>query len=141
MKPGQIALARMPSAPVVDREVLGEDHDRALRRVVGAATRGAFEPLDARDRHEAAALAVDRVLLQHVHDRMLRREERAGEVDVEHALPFVSIEQVGGTAARDACRGDDRVDASVLGDDRVEHGRRRILVAHVALRERHFGRA
>src|SRR5207237_5604433 len=33
--------------PVVDREVLGEDHDRALRRVVRAAARGAFQTFHA----------------------------------------------------------------------------------------------
>ena len=30
------------------------------------------------------------------------RQERAGEIDVEHALPLGAIEQVRGTAARDA---------------------------------------
>ena len=110
----------MPGAAVVDREVLGEDHDRALRRVVRAAARGAFESFDARDRDDAAALAVDRLLFEHVRDRVLRAQERAGEVDVEHALPFVALEQVRRAAARDAGRGDDRVDATVLGD----HARR-----------------
>ena len=50
----------------------------------------------------------------------LHDEERAGEIDVEHALPLVAVEQVRGTAAGDAGRGDDRVDAAVLGDHRVD---------------------
>ena len=93
MKPGQIALARMPDAAVVDREVLREDHDRALRRVVRAAARGALETLDARDRHDAAALAVDERLFEHARDRVLAHEERAGEIHVEHALPLVAVER------------------------------------------------
>ena len=57
----------------------------------------------------------------------LHDEERAGEVDVEHALPLVAVEQVRGTAARDAGRGDDRVEPTVLGDRGVDHaGDRRL---------------
>ena len=102
----------------------------------GAAARGAFEPFDARDRHDAAALAVDRLLFEHVRDRVLAHEERAGEVDVEHALPLVAVDECARPAARDAGRGHDDVDAPVLGDDRRDERGDRVLVAHVELRER-----
>ena len=84
----------------------------------------------------AAALAVDRVLLEHLRDRVLAHEERAGEVDVEHALPLVAVDEVRGSAARDAGRGDDRVEPAVLGDDGRDHGGNGGFVAHVELRER-----
>ena len=137
MNPGQIDVGADAAAPVVDREVLGEDHDRALRRVVRAAARGAFETLDARDRHEAAALVVDRRLLEHVRDRVLAHEERAREVDVEHPLPLVAVDEMRGPAAGDAGRGHDRVDPAVLGDRRRDGARDRVFVAHVGLHERH----
>ena len=59
MNPGQMAFTRMPDGPVVDGQVLGEQHHAALRRVVGAAARGALEALDAGDGDDRAALAVD----------------------------------------------------------------------------------
>ena len=136
MNPGQIAFGADAGAAVVDREVLREDHDRALRRVVGAPARGSFEPLDARDRHDAAALAVDERLLEHARDRVLAHEEGAGEIDVEHALPLVAVEQVRGTAARDTGRGHDRVEPTVLGDRGVDRGRDRGFVPHVGGDER-----
>ena len=55
MKPGQMALARTPGPAVVDGQVLGQQHDAALRRVVGAAALGALDALDAGDVDDAAA--------------------------------------------------------------------------------------
>ena len=100
---------------------------------------GAFEPLDARDRDQAAALAVDQRLLEHVRDRVLAHEERAGEVDVEHALPLVAVDEMRGSAAGDSGRGDHRVDPPVLGNRSGDRACDRVLVAHVGLHERHRG--
>ncbi len=141
MKPGQIAFGADPGPPVVDREILGEDDDPALGRVVRATAGGAFEPFHARDRHDAAPLAVDRHLFEHVPDRVLRTKERSGQVDVENALPLVSINQMSRAAAGDAGRGDDRVDAAVLGHHFVDGCRDRVLVTDIGLHEGDFGRA
>ena len=76
MKPGQMQLTRIPMRAVVDRHVLGEQHDAALRRVVRAPALGPFDPLDRRDVHDAA-----RALRHHRDERVLAHEERAVEVD------------------------------------------------------------
>ena len=134
MKPGTDRVGADAGAAVVDREVLGEDHDRALRRVVRASARGAFEPFDARDRDDAAALAVDRSCFEHPRDRVLRAQERAGEIDVEHALPLVAVEQVRGTAAGDTGRGTTASSRPCSATAASNDGRDRVLVAHVDLR-------
>ena len=140
MNPGQIAFAAHTGAAVVDREVLREDHDRALRHVVGAPARSPLEPFDARDRHDAAALSVDERLLEHAGDRVLAHEEGSREIDVEHALPLVAVEQVRGTAARDTGCSHDRVQPTVLGDRGVDDGRDRGFVPHIRGNERDLGR-
>ena len=125
MKPGQIDVGANPDPAVVDREVLREDHDRALRRVVGATARGAFEAFDARDRDDdCRARSSTSGCSSIARDRVLAHEERAGEVDVEHPLPLVTVEQVRGPATRDTRRGHDRVDPAVLGDGRRRPRRR-----------------
>ena len=73
---------------VVERNVLGEEHNSALGRVVCATARCAFETLDTRERHDRAALAVDTALLDHLGDGRLGHQEGAGEVDSDDALPL-----------------------------------------------------
>ena len=79
-------------------------------------------------------------LFEHARDRVLAHEERAGEVDVEHALPLVAVEEVRGPTARDARGGDHRVEPAVLGDRGADRVGDRVLVAHVGLYERDLGR-
>ncbi len=83
MNPGTDAVGAHADAPVVDGEVLREQHDPALRRVVRAAALGALDALDAGDVDEAS-----RLLLDHVRERVLAHEERAGEVDADRRAPI-----------------------------------------------------
>ena len=62
---------------------------------------------------------------------MLVDEERALEIDVEHAVPVVGVDQVHGSAAGDARVVHDDVEAAVLGDDGVDQRADRRFVAHV----------
>ena len=93
--------------------------------------RGALDALDAGDGHDRATLAVDRVLLEHVPDRVPTDEERAGEVDPDHPIPFRLVDEMHRTTTGDAGGGDDAVDASVLGDDPVDQPAHRVVVANV----------
>ena len=93
---------------VVDREVARQQHHAALRGVVGAAALEALEPFDAREVHDAAA-----ALLEHRAEHVLADEERALQVDVEHALPLFDGERVHRAAARHARGVHEHVDAAV----------------------------
>ena len=126
-KPGQMAFARMPGGPVVDGQVLREQHDPALRRVVGAPTGGALEALDAREGHHRPALAVDALVVEHAGDRVLGHEEGAGEVHRDHPVPLLRGDLVGEPAARHSRRvhhaaqtagggGDERFHGGLVGD-------------------------
>ena len=121
---------------VVERDVLGEQHDAALRRVVGAAAGRAFETLDAGEGHDRAALAVDPRLLDHLGQRRLGHQERAGEVDGDHPLPLVSGEQVDRPATGDARGMDHAVDPT---GNRGEHRGDRGFVGDVGRRRTRTG--
>ena len=71
-------------------------------------------------------------VLEQVRQRGLAHEERAGEVDVDDALPFVErlLVRVGELA--DAGDVADDVGRTEVGDDRVDRRRHRRLVGHVA---------
>src|SRR5262249_23279759 len=86
---------------VVERNVLGEQYNSALGGVVCTAACGAFEPLDTGECHDRAALAVHPGLVDHPGHCRLGDEERAGEVDVDHSLPFGTIEHMDRAASCD----------------------------------------
>ncbi|BBX60834.1 hypothetical protein MSAS_00080 [Mycobacterium saskatchewanense] len=113
---------------VVERDVLGEQDDAALGRVVGAAAGRPLQAFDAGDGDERAALAVDAGLLDHPRERRLGHQEGAGEVDADDPVPLVPIEQVDRPTARDAGRVEDAVEAVGHGG---EHGGDRGLVGDV----------
>src|SRR6185503_441527 len=53
------------------------------------------------------------------------------EVHLEHAVPLAAVDQVHRTTTGDAGVVDHDVEPAVVGDDRVDEGRDRRLVAHV----------
>ena len=61
----------------------------------------------------------------------LRRQERAGEVDVLHALPLGDRDEMHRPATRDTGGGDEDVDAAVARDGVVDDLLLRVRVAHV----------
>ena len=112
MNPGQIAFAADPAAPVVDREVLGQQHHAALRGVVRAAARGALEPLDAGDVHERPALAVaPRAASASARATCLQTRNVPFRLMSSTRSQASAVEEVHRAAARDAGRVHHRVDA------------------------------
>src|SRR5664280_3491462 len=117
-----------PDAPtaVVDRHRLGEHDDAALRGVVGTPALGALDPLDAGDVDDRTAAP-----LEHVDGGVLVHQEGALQVDVDHPVPLLRVQQVDGTPSGHTGAVDDRVESPVPGDDvgkGVAHG---VLVAYV----------
>ena len=104
-------------------------HHAALRRVVRRAPGRALDALDGCDVHDRPPLVVDRILCEHLRDGVLADEERAGEVDADHAVPLGLVEQMHGPTARHARCVHDPVEASEpidgRGDHRGDGGRRR----------------
>src|SRR5207249_2637268 len=96
---------------VVVGDVLREQHDAALRCVVGAAAFAAFEAFDAGDGDDRTTALCD-----HVRKYRFGGQERASEVDVLHALPLGDGNQVDRPATRDAGRGNEDVDSAVTSD-------------------------
>ncbi len=128
MKPGADAVGPHALGPVVDGQVLGQEHHPALGSVVGAAALGALDALDAGDVDQAAPARLD-----HGAQGVLGHQEGAHEVDVDDSSPFGHVEQVHGAATGHPGRVDHRVEPAVGGEDgpdQVGHGR---LVGHVHL--------
>ena len=121
-------MAVDPDAPVavVDGHALGEHDHTALGGVVGAAALGPLDPLDRGDVDDGAP-----VRLEHVEQRVLVDQERALQVDVDHAVPLGLVDEVDRPTARDAGAVHDRVEPSVPGDDVGEGVAHRSLVPHV----------
>ena len=118
---------------VVERDVLGEQHDAALGGVVAAAARRAFEALDAGKGDDRSALAVHPGLLDHPGQRRLGHQEGAGEVDRDHPVPFGLVEQMDRTAAGNARGVNDTVESvGHGGEDSGDCG----FVGHVGGHER-----
>ena len=67
---------------------------------------------------------------------MLRDQERARQVDVEHAPPLGEVEFVREGAARDARGVDQAVDSAECRVDRLDRALYLLLVAHVGQLER-----
>src|ERR1700752_3087506 len=101
-----------PARPVVERNVLGEQHNSALGGIVCAAARGAFETLDTGECHDRAALAVHPGLFDHSGHCRLGDKERAGEVDCDHSLPFGTVEQMDRPATCDTRGMDNAVEST-----------------------------
>ncbi len=133
MKPGQMAVCPDTTRTVVERDVLGEQHDATLGGVVDAAARGALEALDAGERHDRAALPVNPRLLDHLGQRRLGHQEGGREVDRDHPVPLGLFEQVDRAATGDARGVDDTVESVRHGG---EESADRGLVGHVGRHER-----
>src|SRR5262249_53938077 len=121
---------------VAERDVLGEQDDAALSRVVRAAAGRTLEALDAGDHHDRAPFTVDSWLLDHPGQGRLGHQERAGEVDPDPPLPLGPVEQVNWAAAGDAGRMEDAVEAVGNGGQHRGDGR---LIGYVGRDEPEFG--
>ena len=119
----------------VDLDVVGrpghragarELHDAALAGGVGRREAGA------EDRHHRADID-DLAAARRLHGRVdrLRAQEGAGEVGLDHAVPFREIELVRRLADVDAGIVDENVDAAELAADALDHGGDRGLVGDV----------
>ena len=86
--------------------------------------------------HDRAPLAVDPRLLDHPGQGRLGHQERAGEVDPDHPLPFGAVEQMDRAAAGNARGMDDTVEAVGHGG---QHRGDRGLVGHVGRHEPEVG--
>src|SRR5207249_2599172 len=86
--------------------------DPGLGRAVGDRVRVAFLPRDRGDVDDAPVLA-----LHHLRGEGAAAQELAGEVDLEHALPFLDgIVRGGNVQARDAGVVDEHVDPAEVGE-------------------------
>src|SRR6267154_2821616 len=91
---------------------LGKRDNPRLGRAVGDRVRVAFLPGDRGDVDDATVLA-----LHHVRGERAAAQELAGEVDAQHALPFLDwIVDGGQVQARDAGVVDEDVDLAEVGE-------------------------
>ena len=84
IRPGQIALTRIPSAREVAGEALRQADDAVLRRRVGRAVREADQAADRGDVDDRAAAG-----LAHPPRGGLAAVERAAQVDGDHVVPLL----------------------------------------------------
>ena len=135
IRPGQIALTRIPAGREVASEALRQPDHAVLRRRVGRAPREPDQAADGGDVHDHAAAA-----LAHPSRGGLAAVERAAQVDGDHVVPLLGRHRVDVADLTDAGAVHEDVDAALGLDDLIDRALDVGGRADVAV-DRHLARA